>query len=203
MRSLRFPDETNDAFRGRAVQTGVIAKVLTEACFHNHLVRTLLREGHLNEKSIRINPTIRVEYEQAIAIGGIGETLHATKNKHWGDGPWILPLHPDDEFFPERITYLYRENSLYNRRFEQRIRLKELLGKAHRKIVGDAKYFTKEVFLRDLSNQQAAAIRRIFQVEPGIFWRAAQGAVFLNLPKRDIQLEFAFSSDESDIRGDP
>jgi hypothetical protein len=37
-------------------------------------------------------PTVRVEYEQAIAIGGIGECLAATKGKTWGDGPQVLPL---------------------------------------------------------------------------------------------------------------
>lgn len=200
MRSLRFPNETDDAFRDRAARMGVIARVLTEACLQNHLVRTLLRDGHLNEEVVRINRTVRVEYEQAIAIGGIGETLDATKNKHWGDGPWILPLLPDDEFFPERITYIYRENSLYNRRFEQRFRLKQLLGKIHRKMVGDAKYFTKEIFLRNLSRDQAAAIRRILHVEPGEFWRAAQGRLFLDLPKRAIQLEFEFGPDECDVR---
>jgi len=40
-----------------------------------------------------------------------------------------MPLEPDDEFFAYRVTYFYRENSLYNRRFEQRQRLKELLGR--------------------------------------------------------------------------
>ena len=28
-----------------------------------------------------------LEYEQAIAIGGIGECLAATASKNWGDGP--------------------------------------------------------------------------------------------------------------------
>lgn len=149
----------------------------------------------MTSDSVQRNPTVRVEYEQAIAIGGIGETLDATRNKRWGTGPMILPVEPDDVFYLDRITYLYRENSLYNRRFEQRIRLKELLGKSHRKLVGEAKYFTKELFQRRLTDQQATAIRRILNIEPGIFWRAAQGKLFMDLPKREVQREFDFSPD--------
>lgn len=193
MHSLRFSEEADDAFRERVKRSGEVAKVLIDACFQNQIIQKLLRDGQVAESSIRINPTVRVEYQQAIAIGGIGETLDATRNKRWGDGPWILPLEPDDEFFPERITYLYRENSLYNRRFEQRIRLKELLGKNNRKLVGDAKYFTKEIFLQRLSVDQSAVIRRILQIEPGAFWRAAQGKIFIPLPEREVQLEFDFS----------
>ncbi|MDB5388243.1 MAG: hypothetical protein JWM11_3889 [Planctomycetaceae bacterium] len=200
MHTLRFPDETDDAFRERAQRTGAMAKVLVEPCFLNRLIQKLLRDGTLTESTVLINPTVRVEYEQAIAIGGIGESLNATKNKRWGDGPWILPLEPDDQFFPERITYLYRENSLYNRRFEQRIRLKELMGKNHRKLVGDAKYFTKEIFLRQLTTDQISAIRRILQIEPGALWRAAQGKIFIPLPKREVQLEFDFSPQGSHIQ---
>jgi hypothetical protein len=193
--SLRFPDETDVEFRARAERTGAVARILVAACFNNHLIQQLLHDGQLTEDSVKTNPTVRVEYEQAIAIGGIGETLVATKNKHWGAGPTIMPLLPEDRFDPDRISYLYRQNSLYNRRFEQRIRLKELLGKTHRKLVGEAKYFTKELFMRRLTTNQAAAIRRILNIEPGIFWRASQGKIFLGLPEREVQLELEFDSD--------
>ena len=189
---LRFPNESDDAFLARASHIGIIAKCLVEACFKNHLVERLLAEGRLAEESIRKNPTVRVEFEQAIAIGGVGETLNATRNKHWGDGPWIMPLEPDDEFFTDRITYLYRPNSVYNRRFEQRNRLKQLLGKNHRKLVSDAKYFTKEIFLKRLTKRQTQAIQQILGTSPEVFWRAAQGKIFLTLPSREIQREFDF-----------
>lgn len=134
------------------------------------------------------NPTVRIEYEQAIAIGGIGECLAATANKKWGAGPQVLPLEPDDWFYPDRITYVFRSNSLYNRRFHQRRRMKKLLG-IHRKIVGDAKSSTKELFLKHVTEEQAKAIRRIFHVGPGVFWRAAQGRAFLQLPREFKQGE--------------
>lgn len=188
---MRLQDESDEAFRERAIRAGDYARILVTACFQNKRVQELLAQNQVSKRSLHACPIVRVEFEQAIAIGGIGETLDATKSKHWGDGPWIMPLEPDDDFFPERITYLYRENSLYNRRFAQRIRMKELLGK-YRKLVGTAKYWTKEVFLKHLTSDQATAIRRCFGIEPGIFWRAAQGKVLLTLPGREVQREFDF-----------
>lgn len=162
-------------------------------------MQDLLGKGILNERSLKSCPIVRVDFEQAYAIGHPGETLHATRNKHWGDGPYILPLEPDDEFLTGFITYFYKPKSPYNRRFNQRIRMKELLGK-HRKVVGDAKYWTKEMFLKHLTSDQAQAIRRCLGVEPGIFWRAAKGKVFLQLPNREVQREFDFSPDDSEKR---
>lgn len=187
-------DESDEAFHERAERAGHIARVLVTCCLQNRRVQDLLAVGKLTERQVRVCPIVRVEFDQAIAIGGIGETLAATKHKHWGDGPWILPLQPDDKFFPDRITYHYRENSLYNRRFLQRIRMKELLGR-HRKLVGQAKYHTKGIFLQHLQLDQANAIRRCIGVEPGVFWRAAQGIAFLALPRRDIQKQFDFPTD--------
>lgn len=196
MHSVRLPNEADEAFRERAKRAGAIARVLTHACFENNLIQQLLRDGRLTEDAVRRNPTVRVEYEQAIAIGGIGETLAVTRNKSWGYGPWIMPLEPDDDFFPERVTYIYRANSLYNQRFGQRKRLKELLGR-HSSLVGKAQYayHTKAIFLNGLTKIQENAIRRILNVEPGVFWRAARGKLFLDLPKRPTQLQFDFSPD--------
>ncbi len=59
-------------------------------------------------ESVLRNPTVRVEYEQAIAIGGMGECLSSTAKKNWGKGPWVMPLEAEDWFYPDRITYLFR-----------------------------------------------------------------------------------------------
>jgi hypothetical protein len=191
--SLRLAGESDQEFASRAKRNCLIAKTLIVACLQNALIKQLLAESRLTEVNVRASPTVRVEYEQAVAIGGIGETLAVTKGKSWGDGPWIMPLEPDDEFCPDRITYLYRANSLYNRRFEQRKRLKELLGR-HRSLVGKAQYnyHTKAIFLNGLTTIQANAIRRILHIEPGEFWRACRGKKFLDLPKRPVQTEFDF-----------
>lgn len=142
-------------------------------------------------ESILRSPTVRVEYEQAVAIGGIGECLSATKNKNWGEGPRVMPLEPDDFFYPDRITFRFASSSLYNRRFHQRRRMKRLLGD-HRKLVGEAKSSTKELFLRDLTSEQIKAINRAFHVGPGEFWRAAKGKAWLNLPPEFRQGELDF-----------
>lgn len=73
----------------------------------------------------------------------------------WAALAYILPVEPDDWFYAERITYQYRENSLYNRRYEQRRRLKELLGRRWRPLVEQAKYhrFTKAMFLDALTKE--------------------------------------------------
>ena len=149
------------------------------------------------EESERQSPTVRIDYEQAIAIGGIGECLQATKNKHWGDGPYIQPLAPDDPVDPMFILYVYKEGSIYNRRFDQRRRMKELLGRDYRKLVERAKYrrHTKKMFLESLTKSEAHAINRILRIEPGEFWRAARGKVFVSLPPRQIQLDLPFVND--------
>ena len=176
--SLRFDGETEDEFRSRTEQAGRIARVLVAACMRNRCILEYLADPsslHTVETVLRC-PTVRVEYEQAIAIGGIGECLAATKNKVWGAGPSVMPLEPDDFFYPDRITYLFRATSIYNRRFHQRRRMKALLG-IHRKLVGEAKSNTKELFLRHLTAEQIKAIERVFHVGPGMFWRAAKGAL--------------------------
>lgn len=126
MRSLRFAGESDDEFLARAEHAGQIAKLLIEACLANRCVQDYVADPALPEwtlENVSVSPTVRVEYEQAVALGDLGSCLSATSSKHWGAGPWVMPLEPDDVFFPDRLTYIYRASSLYNRRFEQRQRL--------------------------------------------------------------------------------
>lgn len=200
-RSLRLPNESDDAFRRRAERTAKYAKILVDAALANYCIQKLIESAQLpfTEESERRDPTCRIEYEEAFAIGGIGECLHATRNKNWGDGPYIHPLRPDDPVDPMYILYVFRESSLYNRRFQQRQRMKELLGRRYRSLVQKAKYHrhTKKMFLESLTDEQAWAIRRILDVDPGTFWQACRGKRFLDLPKRPVQLLLDFDADES------
>ena len=194
MRTLRFPGESDDEFRGRAERAGRVAKLLVEACLANRCTQDYIADPalpHYTEVTVRASPIVRIEFEQAIALGDLGSCLSATASKHWGAGPWVMPLEPDDEFFPDRVTYVYRANSLYNRRFEQRRRLKELLGQEHRPLVETAKRHTKAIFLEFLTERQADVIRRILHIEPGEFWRACRYKL-LDLPPRLVQREFDF-----------
>jgi len=197
--SLRIDGETDEQFHERAERTARYAKLLVDACLANECVREYVADPALpySTESLRQSPIVRVEFEEAIAIGGIGETLDATKSKHWSEGPWIMPLQPDDWFYATRITYMYRPNSRYNRRYEQRKRLKELLGRKHRSLVEKAKYkrHTKAMFLESLTSDQANAIRRILGVEPGAFSQACRGTRWLDLPPREVQLELPFDGD--------
>ncbi|MFV0443011.1 MAG: hypothetical protein ACK5Q5_05535, partial [Planctomycetaceae bacterium] len=126
--SLRFDGETDAEFCDRVRSRAEIARVLVEACLANLCVQASIADpgSLLTEAAVRTFPVVRIEYEQAIAIGEIGATLAATRSKHWGAGPQVLPLQPDDRFFERHITYIYRENSLYNRRYLQRQRMKQL-----------------------------------------------------------------------------
>lgn len=194
MRTLRFDGESDDAFRARAERAGQIARVLVTACLANKDVQEMIADPLLpyTEESVRRHPIVRVEFEQAFAVGGIGESLDATKNKRWGDGPQIMPLQPFDPVSPDRILYVYKEGSLYNRRFQQRRRLKELLGKEHRRLVGSAMRASKKEFLAEVTQAEARAVQRRVGITVGTFWRAVRGKLFLTLPARIVQLELEF-----------
>jgi hypothetical protein len=144
------------------------------------------------EETVRKSPPVRVEYEQAVVIGDIGSCLSSVRGKNWGEGPWIAPLERDDPVHPQRVLYLYRANSVYNRRFVQRQELKRLLGREHRPLVTKANRKTQRDFIAELSEAQVRAIRRRFRIGPKEFWRAVRGRAFLELPAREQQRELEF-----------
>ena len=199
-RNLRIDGESDQEFAARANRAAQYAKILLDAALANKCIRAFIADSALphSEESEQRNPTVRIDFEQAFAVAGIGEGINATRNKSWGDGPYILPLEPDDPVDPFHIIYVFKEGSLYNRRFEQRRRMKELLGRHHRSLVEAAKYkrTTKAMFLQQLTEEQAGDIRRIFGIEPGVFWRACRGKVFLDLPPRMVQLELPFQNED-------
>ena len=191
---LRFSGETDGDFRTRVERTVQIAKVLIEACLAHEGVQAIIADPTLpmyTEESVRRHPWLRVEYDEAIAIGGLGETLRMTATKKWGEGPQVLPLEPTDPVDPIHILYVFRPHSRYQRRFEQRMYMKKRL-KEHRSLVGKAKYHTKGVFLENLTEEQADAIRYRLKMEPGQFWRVAKGKVFIDVPKPPKQLWLPF-----------
>ena len=196
MRCLRLPGETDQEFRSRAERTVIIAKHLIDAALANYCIQHFIADAALpySIESVRRNPTVRVDYQEAFAISGIGEGLCATKSKHWGEGPNILPLEPTDPVDRMFILYVFKEGSLYNRRFKQRRRMKELLGREYRKLVERAKYkrFTRGTFMRLMTADEETAIRDRLHVEPALFRRLARGQIFLDLPLSEIQLRLRF-----------
>jgi hypothetical protein len=54
-------------------------------------------------QSYLASPIVRVELVEAIAIGGLGETIDTARSKTWGDCPFVMPLETDDWFFSDRV----------------------------------------------------------------------------------------------------
>lgn len=189
MRSLRIDGETDGQFSERAERSALVAKALIKACLANECVQQYVADPEIpfTEEGLRANPIIRLDFDHAFAIGGIGETLAATKSKNWGDGPYVLPLGPDDWFYPDRITFHYKESSPYNRRFELRQKMKELLGKKHRPLVERARKNDRKEFLESLSRTERWVIYNIVRLDPILFWRAAKGKSSPYLPETPQQ----------------
>ena len=183
--------EGDEAFRDRADKAACTAKILVDAALENLDIKDYIADPNLQNtvEHERRNPTVRIDYDEAFAVCGIGEGLQATKNKHWGQGPRILPLRPEDPVDPVHVLYVFKEGSRYNMRFEQRKRMKELLGKKYRPLVQMAKGFTQTIFLEQLTSQQAYAIRCILQMDPITFWRAAKGRIFYELPQQPGRID--------------
>jgi hypothetical protein len=135
------------------------------------------------------HPTVRVVYEHAEIIGGLGESLAAARHKSFGQFLAVEPLRPNDPVHPSRILFVYKASSPYNRRDEQRRALKRLLDKQHRSPVTRAARSTKRDSLKhDLTTDGAKAIYRRLKLDPGRFWRVAEGKEFLDLPQPPVQL---------------
>ncbi len=178
-----------------------IARVLVNAALANRDIQVYLADSRPPRlwtiDSVRRNPTCRVEYQHTVVIGGIGESLAAARHKNWGDFIGVLPLQPDDPVHWCRLLYLFKASSPYNRRVEQRHDLKRILGRQHRPLVTLAARSTKRDFLAALSELGAQVIKRRLHLDPGLFWRAAKGHEFLDLPKPPVQL-LLFSHDAED-----
>jgi hypothetical protein len=172
-------------------RVGRIAHVLIDAALANRDIQAHLADPTpprlWTAEGVRRNPTCRVEWEHAIVIGGIGESLAAARHKNWGLFTGILPLGLDDPVYWCRILYLYKASSPYNRRVEQRHALKRILGRQHRPLVTLASRSTKRDFLAALTELGAHVIKRRLCLEPNKFWRAAKGHDFLELPKPPVQ----------------
>lgn len=189
---LRLPGESVASFLARAEQAAKIARVLIDACLRNECVRILIDETEFpsyTEEYFRESPIVQIDYEEAYAIAAIDDGLSATRRKRWGDGPWILPLSKDEYVDPYFITYCYKPNSKRRQPFEQRQRMKELLGRKHRALVKLAQRNTKTRFLEQLDEVGVHAIAARLKLDPGTFWRAAKGTVFPALPLKPKQLE--------------
>jgi hypothetical protein len=178
-----------------------IARALTDGALANQCVREFIEfpdrdfPGMWTEAKVRANPPVRVEFDHAIVLGGMGEALAAARLRRPGDDPgkvstwrWkpsfgeligILPLEPADPVGEFHVMYLYKGTSPYNRRVEQRRYLKKRLGTGHRSQVGEAMRYGKREFLTKLPPETAKRIASRLNLDPGTFWRVARGKAFI------------------------
>ena len=194
---LRLVGETDSQFSARAERVARIACVLIDAALANRFVQGFISDSSLpyTTSSVRNSPPLRLEYEHATAIGELGTCLRVTKHKTWGAGPYVMPLRPEDPFDPFRVLYVHKPSSVHRRRYEQRCRLKQLLGADYRSLVTAAQRTGKRQFLQQLTPEQAIAIRRRLQISPDDFWQAACGKRFLSFPPQLLQLCLPFAAE--------
>ena len=180
---------------------GRIAHVLIDSALANRDIQAHLADPRPPRlwtiEGVRHNPTCRVEWEHAIVIGGIGESLAVARHKNWGPLIGVFPLALTDPVHWCRILYLFKASSPFNRRHEQRPALKRILGRQQRPLVTLAARSTKRDFLATLSELGAHVIKRRLHLEPGQFWRAAKGRDSLDLPKPPVQLLLSTDDDDS------
>ena len=137
---------------------------------------------------LEVNPVVRVEFEQAFVLGRLGESLSAARHKAWGVFLGIRPLEVGDPVHPCRVTYAFKADAPYQKRFEQRRRLRRMLGKEYAGLVPRAMGSGKAKFLAGLSGDEAARVRARTGLKPGRFWRAAKGREFIAWPTPPRQL---------------
>jgi hypothetical protein len=160
------------------------------ACLANeHISRHLAdRRTGWSRPSLEASPIVRVEFEQALVLGRLGESLCAARHKAWGVLLGARPLEARDPVHPSRIVYAFKAAAPYQRRFEQRLRLRPMLGKEYAPLVPRAMGSGKAEFLASLSEDEAARVRARTGLEPGRFWHAAKGRELIRWPESPRQL---------------
>src|SRR5262245_4875870 len=188
--------------REGAVRLARIARVLVDAALANECVRTYLNDltpwhgiyGLWTTERVKTDPPIRLEFEHAYALGGLGECLAACENKPtFGKLIGVLPVEPDDPVGETRIIYVFKDSSPYNRRVLQRKWMKKQLahvGRQYRPLVTQAMRETKGYFLKRYAVAGVADVLKLAfgpDMDPGRFWRVVKGKEWIEIPKAPVQ----------------
>jgi hypothetical protein len=121
-------------------------------------------------------------------LGQLGESLCASRQKAWGELVGVRPVEPRDPIDPIRVLYAFKDTAPYQKRFEQRRRLCQMLGKCYAALVMQAFRSGKREFLERLTEDEAARIRGRTGLEPGRFWRVSKGREVIKWPEPSRQL---------------
>ena len=179
-----------------------VAQALVAGALGNKAIQGFFRDPNLGrfwtEEGQRRSPTVRVEYEHTVVIGHVGEGLAIGHSKNWGRVVGVFPLEPDDPVDPHRMLYAYKRSNPYQRRFDQRVAMRQALGGEFAKLVNRAMGYHQRFFLRDLTDREIGAIRDALGLDPAAFWRAARGRARIAVPRQREMFE-----DEDEDGGGP
>ncbi len=170
------------------VRVARIARVLIDAALANRDI-----QGHIADprpprlwtvNGVKENPTVRVEWEHTVVIGGIGESLAAARHKSWGPFIGVLPLQPHEPgpLVPDPLLLQGQQPVQSPRRTTAPSQTN--LGRLHRSLVTKAARSTKRRFPTLLSEYGAEVIKRRLRLDPGQFGRAAEGRDSLHVRSR-------------------
>ncbi len=159
-------------------------------CLDNEYVSGYLtnRRPGWSRTSLEASPIVWVEFQHAVVLGRLGESLCAARHKAWGEFLGVRPLETRDPVHPSRVAYAFKATAPYQRRFEQRRRLRRMLGKEYSKLVPRAMGAKKAEFLAALSEHEAVRVRARTGLGPGRFWRVVKGREFVAWPESPRQL---------------
>ncbi|MDD5356583.1 MAG: hypothetical protein PHS53_00330 [Candidatus Pacebacteria bacterium] len=177
--------------RSAIENTVALARKCIAAAFSNADVQRAIERRLMTVTEIYRHTPIALEFEHAASVSDLGTCVSCSGTKNsFGRCIGLSPLDVETPCDHERILYLYRRTSPYNRRVEQRAYLKEKLKK-HRTLVALAMRNSKSEFIRD-HGATAEIIERTFRMPLGQFWRVARGKEFIEFPNWPVQLLLPF-----------
>lgn len=170
---LGLPDE-GDRLR-RAV---AFCQRCTVAALANPEVQALVRDHDCwSEETVAKAPTVITRFEETSIIGPLNDAINLALTKNWGPFESVSPVDVDTPIGAIRSLIVYHENNRYNRRFKQRMAMRQELPPGHRKLVNKAFRSTKTQWLKDVTEEQVRIIRSKLRLEPDEFWRATKATI--------------------------
>jgi hypothetical protein len=170
-----------------------VAEALVAGALANRDIQGFFRDPHLGrfwtEAGQRRSPTVRVEYEHTVVIGHLGESLAIGHSKNWGRVVGVFPLRPDDPVDPYRMLYAFRRSNPYQRRFDQRVALRQALGPAFAPLVNRALRAGQGAFRAHLTDREITALRQVLGMDPAAIWRAVRGKARIAVPRQREMFE--------------
>lgn len=128
--------------------------VYLKAAFKNQHIRSWMNGEHkvfvpFDLASFIVNVPAIWEFEFVEMIGTVNDANWCAGHYRWKRFNSVRPLSPDTPWNDFRIPILHKPNSRFRAGWENRNRLKALLGPKYRRLVNDARSLTRKVFLEE------------------------------------------------------